>query len=264
MIIYKTTNLVNGKIYIGRDKRNKPSYYGSGKIYLRAEKKYGKENFIKEILEDNIESIEKLNEREKYWIAFFNATDTSIGYNIQKGGQGGDWYALTPEQQAHIKKRISETHKGHIKSKETVEKMRKSMKGKNTGKRPDWVCKKISEATKGNNLGRKPWHAGKTGVYTEETIKKLKAAAAGENNPMYGKTHSAESKQLMSNVKKGKPSPFKNTFQRRYIFFKNNVIIHIADGQANAIRYCRETKLPYSTLIKKLLSWKEYKIQVIN
>ena len=51
MIIYKTTNLINNKIYIGQDSRNNPYYYGSGTIITLAIKKYGKNNFKKEILE---------------------------------------------------------------------------------------------------------------------------------------------------------------------------------------------------------------------
>lgn len=51
--IYKTTNLVNGKIYVG--KRQMPhfddSYYGSGTVFKAALKKYGKANFKREILE---------------------------------------------------------------------------------------------------------------------------------------------------------------------------------------------------------------------
>ena len=47
MIIYKTTNTINGKIYIGQDKNNNPSYYGSGKILQKAIKKYGKESYPK-------------------------------------------------------------------------------------------------------------------------------------------------------------------------------------------------------------------------
>jgi hypothetical protein len=61
MIIYKITNKVNSKIYIGQDKHDNPNYLGSGKILHLAFKKYGSENFIKEIIEE-CESKEHLNE----------------------------------------------------------------------------------------------------------------------------------------------------------------------------------------------------------
>ena len=51
MIIYLTTNLVNGKKYIGLDMNNDNNYFGSGVYIKRAIKKYGKENFTKQILE---------------------------------------------------------------------------------------------------------------------------------------------------------------------------------------------------------------------
>ena len=56
MFIYKTTNLINKKIYIGQvSVSNKPStYFGSGTIIKRVVKKYGKCNFIREIIEDKI------------------------------------------------------------------------------------------------------------------------------------------------------------------------------------------------------------------
>jgi hypothetical protein len=88
MQIYKTTNLINGKIYIGQDSKISPTYFGSGTYYKKAEAKYGKENFVKEILEDAIDSYEELDAREIYWISFYNATDRSIGYNVQPGGRG--------------------------------------------------------------------------------------------------------------------------------------------------------------------------------
>ena len=88
MQIYKTTNLINGKIYIGQDSKISPTYFGSGTFYKKAEAKHGKENFIKEILEDGIDSYEELDDREIYWIAFYNATERSIGYNVHPGGRG--------------------------------------------------------------------------------------------------------------------------------------------------------------------------------
>lgn len=89
MIIYKTTNLINGKIYIGQDKKNNPSYYGSGLKLIKAIKKYGRENFKKDILEECTDE-NHMNEREGYWIKYHNSTDRKIGYNISEGGKEGD------------------------------------------------------------------------------------------------------------------------------------------------------------------------------
>lgn len=89
MIIYRTTNLLDGKIYIGKDKNNIPSYIGSGIRLLNAIKKYGKDNFKKEILEVCSDE-ESLNEREIYWIEYYRSYDKSIGYNLTKGGEGGN------------------------------------------------------------------------------------------------------------------------------------------------------------------------------
>jgi hypothetical protein len=89
MIIYKIKNKVNGKIYIGQDKNNNPNYLGSGKKIKRAVKKYGKENFIKEIIEECVDE-NHMNEREVYWIMFYNSQDRKIGYNISEGGKEGD------------------------------------------------------------------------------------------------------------------------------------------------------------------------------
>lgn len=86
MIIYKTTNLINGKIYIGLDSYNRPNYLGSGLWITRAIKKYGKKNFKKEILEHC--TCKNIYEREKYWVKFLNARDPKIGYNICEGGLG--------------------------------------------------------------------------------------------------------------------------------------------------------------------------------
>lgn len=44
-IIYKTTNLVNGKIYVGQTTRDDENYLGSGSVLLQAVKKYGRKKF---------------------------------------------------------------------------------------------------------------------------------------------------------------------------------------------------------------------------
>jgi group I intron endonuclease len=87
MIVYKTTNLINGKFYVGKDTKNKQSYLGSGKLLKQAIKKYGKENFKKEVLE-HCTNLCDLDKQEIYWIFKTNAIDN--GYNLAKGGSGGD------------------------------------------------------------------------------------------------------------------------------------------------------------------------------
>jgi len=96
-IIYKTTNIVNNKIYVGQHyTSSEDGYLGSGLYLKRSIKKYGAENFKRETLEaceDN-----NVNEREIYWIDKLNACDQKIGYNIDKGGTGGDLISNHPNK----------------------------------------------------------------------------------------------------------------------------------------------------------------------
>lgn len=87
MYIYKITNLLNGKIYIGKHtcKNIENVYYGSGVAIKAAIKKYGKENFKKDVL-CVCESEEELNSMEIEWISKLGAFGD--GYNMTKGGEG--------------------------------------------------------------------------------------------------------------------------------------------------------------------------------
>lgn len=96
MQIYKITNLINNKIYIGKDTTSDPNYFGSGLLINRAFEKYGKQNFIKEII-DETDDYEELSEKEIYWIEKYNSTDRKLGYNISKGGDGGDVFRNHPD-----------------------------------------------------------------------------------------------------------------------------------------------------------------------
>jgi hypothetical protein len=90
--VYKTTNQINDKIYIGVHKTDNPndSYLGSNRILKDAVKKYGQENFTKEVLcvFDNEESM-WAKERELVNEDFVSREDT---YNIGQGGEG--WTGL--------------------------------------------------------------------------------------------------------------------------------------------------------------------------
>ena len=87
MVVYMTTNLINGKKYIGRDASNDNSYLGSGKLILMAIKKYGRVNFKKEILEV-CSSFDELTTREEYWLNYYDAGNNPMFYNIHNSSVG--------------------------------------------------------------------------------------------------------------------------------------------------------------------------------
>ena len=90
MVIYKITNLINGKIYVGQTKQKiedrliQHSYSFSP---LGSDiRKFGLKNFKIEVVE-HCKNQNELNEREKFWIKKLNCK-IPIGYNIANGGQG--------------------------------------------------------------------------------------------------------------------------------------------------------------------------------
>jgi group I intron endonuclease len=100
MYIYKITNQLNGKAYVGLKTltvEESTDYYGSGKLIQLAIEKYGKENFTKEILERGVDSFDELCSLERHYIVLH---DTKInGYNMTDGGLG--MYGYTPTEE-HI------------------------------------------------------------------------------------------------------------------------------------------------------------------
>jgi len=117
MIIYKITNKINGKIYIGKTIKSLNTrlkeHYKTSKINCRspfhkAIKKYGKENFISEII-FNCNNVQELNEMEKYFICNYKAQYHL--YNISSGGDGGNIIGIHPNKNEIIKK-ISLSNKG--------------------------------------------------------------------------------------------------------------------------------------------------------
>ena len=113
MIIYKATNIINNKVYIGqtihtlnvRKAQHERSHeYGYKTAFSNAIRKYGKENFIWEVIYET-NSIEDLNEKESYYIKYYKSLVTENGYNL-KGGGGNDF--LTQE----VKNKIGESQLG--------------------------------------------------------------------------------------------------------------------------------------------------------
>lgn len=85
--VYKITNLINNKFYIGVHKTENPndSYMGSGIAIKEAIQKYGRENFKKEILFITEDKIEAYNIEEKLTLDFSDRNN----YNMKLGGVGG-------------------------------------------------------------------------------------------------------------------------------------------------------------------------------
>lgn len=141
--IYKTTNLLNNKIYIGQKKSEKflgEKYLGSGVRLNSAIKHYGKSNFIVELI-DVADSKVDLDEKEVYWINKLNSRNLDIGYNLSLGGDGNKgtpaWNKGLNRQtypnlchSLETRAKMSKIHLGHICSEETRLKISSSNKGK--------------------------------------------------------------------------------------------------------------------------------------
>lgn len=111
--VYITTNLINGKKYIGQHYGKIDDYYiGSGSLLKKAIEKYGKENFKKEILE-TCSSYDELNKAERKWIKYYNAVKEEMFYNIAEGGYNSNPCAgLSEEVEQARRKKLSEAAKG--------------------------------------------------------------------------------------------------------------------------------------------------------
>ena len=125
--IYKITNQINGKSYIGLTTKDRPTDRYSQHRYLSrhpeqengnnpnsaihaAMRKYGVDNFTFEIVEEVPED-QNLNLREKYWIKFFHTyvkDPLCNGYNLTEGGEGTSGYSRPQSTEERIKKGESE------------------------------------------------------------------------------------------------------------------------------------------------------------
>lgn len=128
--IYITTNSINGKQYIGSHNGDiNDNYLGSGKVLLKSIKKYGSENFKREILEECDPSLNVLLETK--YIKKYN-TIIPNGYNISPtGGRGvNGWYKHSDETKEKIRKSLIGKNKGNKHTEETKERIRQYRLGK--------------------------------------------------------------------------------------------------------------------------------------
>lgn len=182
--VYKATNKVDGKVYIGitinlknRQSRHKrDSEKGIDYIFYRAIRKYGWASFEWEVLEV-CENRSLANACEQKWIGILNSYFPN-GYNMTRGGDGGRT-GLTTSLETKLK--LSQSLKERTYSEETLHKMSLSHIGK---KLSDETKSKISEANRGR-------------VVSDELRKKL-------SDSNLGKTRSLETRQRISAAGRGR------------------------------------------------------------
>lgn len=184
MIVYKVTNKINDKEYVGQTvgslterkrKHINDVLNKRGNMYFhRAIRKYGLENFIWETIHECV-GIDDLNKWEIYYIKYYNTFNN--GYNLTKGGGGMVGWKASIE----TRRKIAAANKSRIILPETRRKLSQAFAGKNHplyGK-----CGKNSP-----NYGRK---------CSKETIQKM-------SKSQKGRTLSEETKRRLSKAKKGK------------------------------------------------------------
>lgn len=172
-IIYLATNTISGLKYVGqtrvslacRRQKHIDAMRGGSETYFHcAIRKYGIESFEFTPLDESA-SPEELDEKERYWIGFYQTLDRSIGYNLKNGGQLNGGY-LSEE----TKNKIGQANLGKKRSPEARAKMSVAKKGK-------------------PNPGQS---------------ERMKKAQKDHPEKYLGHTHSEETKAILSEISKGK------------------------------------------------------------
>lgn len=207
MIIYLATNKLNDKVYVGQtikslqNRINRHLYRtiktNSKLSFHCALRKYGIENFEFHILE-NCNSIEMLNEREKFYIKEYNSFKKKYGYNSTTGGNN---FFLSED----AKRKIAIKAIGRKQSKETIEKRVSKLRGK---KHSDETLRKMSLS----KLGKK---------FSTEHRKNIGISKSGSKHPLYGK-HAFTYKKLDLDVLKKMYFIDKLSFDKIAIIFGCN------------------------------------------
>lgn len=236
--IYLTTNLITNEKYIGKHCGDiNDNYLGSGKILQRAIKKYGKENFKREILFIS-KNAQENNEKEKEFIKAFNAVEDRTFYNISEGGDGGDIFHLLPvEQQEELK-----------------EQARKRATGINNPRYGIHLSEEIKEKIRRNRNTEY--------MQTKEYKQAMSKATLGEKNGMYGKHHTEEAKQKMSEAKKGKKLGKENSNAKGISAYKDEnyqELVQHFDTIQEALIAVGTKPTDYSGISKRMKMNKPYK-----
>lgn len=166
MLIYKVTNRINGKVYIGQTTKTLQRRWTKHCIAAKSDnipfhaaiRKYGAENFIVEQI-DVAANIDELNKKEVYWIKHYNSMLPN-GYNACEGGNGMSGFKVS--EKTKVKLRYS--HLGKKASAETKAKMSVAQKGLNHWGIKKVMCIDTGEVFEYINLAAEKYHVNKSNI----------------------------------------------------------------------------------------------------
>lgn len=185
--IYKITNLINGKFYIGSSVDCKRRWKREYNIHLcRAFQKYGKENFSFEIIEECERKI--LFQREQYYLDTLKPWDRKIGYNLSNIATGGN--GLRGNKHPHVK--LTEQDVKEIKymffiEEKSYKELLKIYDFISMGTLEDilngrtWRHLLTKEDLENIEKPKNRWEKGSK--HTKESLMKISQRSRGENNP---------------------------------------------------------------------------------
>lgn len=214
VFVYRFTNLINDKVYIGSTNNPKERLHlhkqhskTKSNLFYRAIRKYGWILFTEmTVIEECCPLIR--NERENYWIQYYDSMNPSKGYNlkladnssptqetrdkISKANKGKKW---TDKQ----KETFKEWHVDGMLGKRHTEETKKKLSDIKSGEKHHFFGKNHTEETK-----KKMSDASKGRVISSETREKIKNSLLGEKSPRFGKENSEYQKRRASEANKGK------------------------------------------------------------
>lgn len=248
--IYKITNKTNNKSYIGKTTAKKCIKYikahfdkaknvDNDRVFYRAIRKYGQENFKWNILWTGFCDKNYLNELEKYYIYFYEGYTN--GYNMTLGGDGGFvWPKEKFDKLKKLGKRISQLRDDTY------------LKGKN-----NWMCKLSEDELKKQNKKMlknrdNTYLKGKNNPFCKLSPEKRMEIILKGNEKRRLYRHSEEIKRLMSEtrIKEGIFKGRKNPMARKYkIFSDKNIEYFIQDGLKS---FCNNMNISYEMIRKSI------------